>query len=142
MQILLKLWLLKNGYINMVFFVLYSWILAKIVGMKIQDYPGMNRGKKEVLKFYSRFNGNRQYSCKWYTYWNWIRYCHVHSSLFFLSRSPSLILQSLSNSNAELFQQMDDDLILTAFLIQERMKEKESYWYPWFQVRNLHVYKM
>ena len=52
------------------------------------------------------------------------------------------MLQALSNSNAELFQQMDDDLILTAFLIQERMKEKESYWYPWFQVRNLHVYKM
>lgn len=52
----------------------------------------------------------------------------------FFSRSPSNVLKTLSKKDAELFKQMDDDLILTAFLIQERMKGVSSDWYPWIQV--------
>lgn len=52
----------------------------------------------------------------------------------FFSRSPSNVLKTLSEKDAELFKQMDNDLILTAFLIQERMKGESSEWYPWIQV--------
>ena len=34
----------------------------------------------------------------------------------------------------ELFSQMDDDLILTAYLIQERIKGVRSRWHPWIRV--------
>ena len=34
----------------------------------------------------------------------------------------------------ELYSQMDDDLILTAYLIQERIKGTQSRWYPWIRV--------
>lgn len=53
----------------------------------------------------------------------------------FFSRSPSNALKGLSEKDAELFKQMDDDLILAAFLIQERMKGESSEWYPWIQVQ-------
>ena len=33
-----------------------------------------------------------------------------------------------------LYSQMDDDLILTAYLIQERIRGVQSRWYPWIRV--------
>ena len=47
---------------------------------------------------------------------------------------PNTVLKSLSEEDRELFAQMDDDLILTAFLMQERMKGESSHWHLWISV--------
>lgn len=42
----------------------------------------------------------------------------------------------------ELFLQLDDDLLLTAFLIQERAKGNSSRWQPWLQVRTVCLFSL
>ena len=51
-----------------------------------------------------------------------------------ISRYPDTVLNTLSDEDRELFTQMDEDLILTAFLIQERMKGNSSHWHLWISV--------
>lgn len=54
---------------------------------------------------------------------------------FCLCRYPPTVLSTLSSQERELFLQLDDDLLLAAFLIQERVKGSASRWQPWLQVR-------
>ena len=52
------------------------------------------------------------------------------------------MLGTLSRQEQELFLQLDDDLLLTAFLIQERVKGNASRWQPWLQVRSVCVFSL
>ena len=54
-----------------------------------------------------------------------------------LRRYPPTVLGTLSRQERELFLQLDDDLLLAAFLIQERVKGNASRWQPWLQVRTV-----
>lgn len=56
------------------------------------------------------------------------------SLMALISRYPDTVLNTLSDEDRELFTQMDEDLILTAFLIQERMKGNSSHWHLWISV--------
>lgn len=59
----------------------------------------------------------------------------IHSPLLiFIPRCPTTVLKSVPASEKDLFLAMSDDLMLTAFLIQERIKGPVSRWYPWLQV--------
>ena len=59
----------------------------------------------------------------------------IHSPLLIsIPRCPTTVLKSVSASEKDLFLAMSDDLMLTAFLIQERIKGTASRWYPWLQV--------
>lgn len=61
-----------------------------------------------------------------------VMYSFPLSSL--IPRCPSTVLKSVPASEKDLFLAMSDDLMLTAFLIQERIKGTASRWYPWLQV--------
>lgn len=58
----------------------------------------------------------------------------LFSPTVLISSYPNTVLKSLSEEDRELFAQMDDDLILTAFLMQERMKGESSHWHLWISV--------
>ena len=59
----------------------------------------------------------------------------IHSPLLIsIPRCPTTVLKSVPASEKDLFLAMSDDLMLTAFLIQERIKGTASRWYPWLQV--------
>ena len=51
-----------------------------------------------------------------------------------LYRYPKNVMKWVDEEARELYSQMDDDLILTAYLIQERIRGVQSKWYPWIRV--------
>ena len=63
----------------------------------------------------------------------WMMSCRVLLK-FSLGRYPENVMKWINEDARELYSQMDDDLIMTAYLIQERIKGTQSRWYPWIRV--------